>query len=109
MAFTDEMTMHMKAGRGGNGVMRLKHEKGKEFAGPSGGDGGKGGDVIIRAIRDVHILSKYRNQKEFLRSVVRMAGTTVSMAEMVRTLFGLACGSHCAQHANRRRISPPQR
>ncbi len=65
MAFTDEMTMHMKAGRGGNGVMRLKHEKGKEFAGPSGGDGGKGGDVIIRAIRDVHILSKYRNQKEF--------------------------------------------
>ncbi|KKS57916.1 MAG: GTPase obg, partial [Candidatus Nomurabacteria bacterium GW2011_GWA2_42_41] len=43
MAFIDEMTMHMKAGNGGNGVMRLKHEKGKEFAGPSGGDGGKGG------------------------------------------------------------------
>ncbi|MBI5078262.1 MAG: GTPase ObgE [Candidatus Yonathbacteria bacterium] len=65
MAFVDEMTMHMKAGNGGNGVMRLKHEKGKEFAGPSGGDGGKGGDVYIRAIRDVHILSKYRHQKEF--------------------------------------------
>lgn len=57
--------MHMKAGNGGNGVMRLKHEKGKEFAGPSGGDGGKGGDVIIRAVRDVHILSKYRHQKDF--------------------------------------------
>jgi len=65
MAFIDEMTMHMKAGNGGNGVMRLKHEKGKEFAGPSGGDGGKGGDVIIRAVRDVHILSKYRHQKDF--------------------------------------------
>jgi GTP-binding protein len=65
MAFIDEMTMHMKAGNGGNGVMRLRHEKGKEFAGPSGGDGGKGGDVYIRAIRDVHILSKYRHQKEF--------------------------------------------
>src|SRR3989304_674981 len=65
MAFIDEMTMHMKAGDGGNGVMRLKHEKGKEFAGPSGGDGGKGGDVIIRAVRDVHILSKYRHEKEY--------------------------------------------
>lgn len=65
MAFIDEMTMHMKAGNGGNGVMRLKHEKGKEFAGPSGGDGGKGGDIIIRAVRDVHILSKYRHQKDF--------------------------------------------
>ncbi len=65
MAFIDEMTIYMKAGNGGNGVMRLKHQKGKEFAGPSGGDGGKGGDVIIRAVRDVHILSKYRHQKEF--------------------------------------------
>ena len=65
MAFIDEMTMNMKAGNGGNGVMRLKHEKGKEFAGPSGGDGGKGGDVIIRAVRDVHILSKYRHEKEY--------------------------------------------
>jgi len=65
MAFIDEMTMHMKAGDGGNGVMRLKHEKGKEFAGPSGGDGGKGGDVYIRAVRDVHILVKYRHQKDF--------------------------------------------
>lgn len=65
MAFIDEMTMHMTAGRGGNGVMRLKHEKGKEFAGPSGGDGGKGGDVILRAVRDVHILLKYRHEKEY--------------------------------------------
>ncbi|MCK9345012.1 MAG: GTPase ObgE [Candidatus Pacebacteria bacterium] len=65
MAFVDEMTMHMKAGDGGNGVMRLKHEKGKEFAGPSGGDGGKGGDVYIHAVRDVHILLKYRHEKDF--------------------------------------------
>ncbi|MFZ2831750.1 MAG: GTPase ObgE [Minisyncoccia bacterium] len=65
MAFIDEMTMHMKAGNGGNGVMRLKHEKGKEFAGPSGGDGGKGGDVYVRGVRDVHILVKYRHQKDF--------------------------------------------
>jgi GTP-binding protein len=66
MAFIDELTIYMKSGDGGNGVLRFKHEKGKEFAGPSGGDGGKGGDVILRAVRDVHILSKYRHQKEFI-------------------------------------------
>ena len=66
MAFIDEMTIHMKAGDGGNGVERWKHIKSKEFAGPSGGDGGHGGEVHVRAVRDVHILSKYRHQKEFL-------------------------------------------
>ena len=66
MAFIDELKMYMKAGDGGNGVERWRHEKGKEYGGPSGGDGGKGGDVLVRAVRDVHILSKYRHQKEFI-------------------------------------------
>ena len=65
MAFIDEMKIHMKAGDGGNGVERWLNQKGKEFGGPAGGDGGKGGDVFVRAVRDVHILSKYRHQKEF--------------------------------------------
>ena len=65
MAFIDEMTIYMKAGDGGNGVERWRHDPGREFAGPSGGDGGKGGDVYVRAVRDVHILLKYRNQKEW--------------------------------------------
>ena len=55
----------MKAGDGGNGVERWRHEKGREFAGPAGGDGGEGGDVYVRAVRDVHILAKYRHEKEF--------------------------------------------
>lgn len=65
MAFVDELSIYMKAGDGGNGVERWKHEKGREFAGPSGGDGGDGGEVFVRAVRDVHILSKYRHEKEF--------------------------------------------
>ncbi len=65
MAFVDELTIHMKAGRGGNGVVRWRHEKGKEFSGASGGNGGRGGDVLIRAVRDVGILARYRNTKEF--------------------------------------------
>jgi GTP-binding protein len=65
MAFVDELSVHMTAGDGGNGVERWKHEKGREFAGPSGGDGGHGGQVFVRAVRDVHILAKYRHEKEF--------------------------------------------
>ncbi len=63
--FIDELTLHLKAGRGGDGVVRWRHEKGKDHAGPSGGNGGKGGDVYALAVRDIGILSSYRNIKEF--------------------------------------------
>ncbi len=65
MAFIDELTFSIKAGRGGDGVVRWRHEKGKEWMGPGGGNGGKGGDVYIRAIRDIAILARYKNQKEW--------------------------------------------
>jgi GTP-binding protein len=66
MAFIDELTFHVKAGNGGSGVVRWRHEKGREFAGASGGNGGKGGDVFVRAVRDLALLTQYRNQKEFV-------------------------------------------
>lgn len=65
MAFVDELTIHISAGKGGDGVYRMRHEKGKEFAGPSGGDGGKGGDVYVVGTRDLGLLFKYRHEKEF--------------------------------------------
>lgn len=65
MAFIDEMEVHIKAGKGGNGVVRWLHEYAKEFGGPSGGDGGRGGDVYVRAIADTFYLRKYMHQKEF--------------------------------------------
>ncbi len=64
--FVDEMKIKAAAGRGGNGVERWLHEKGKEFSGPAGGDGGTGGDVYFAAVRDIHKLAEYRNRKEFL-------------------------------------------
>lgn len=60
MALIDEITLHLKAGAGGNGVVSWLHEKGKEFMGPAGGDGGKGGDVYLKAIRDINRLTSYR-------------------------------------------------
>ncbi|MEX0919376.1 MAG: GTPase ObgE [Parcubacteria group bacterium] len=63
--FIDEVTLHLKAGRGGDGVVRWRHEKGKDKGGPSGGNGGKGGDVYALAVRDIGALSAYRRVKEF--------------------------------------------
>ena len=65
MAFIDEMKISAEAGRGGNGVVRWRQEKFVPKGGPSGGDGGRGGNFYIQAVRDVHILAKYKAKKEF--------------------------------------------
>src|SRR3989344_2136761 len=65
MAFIDELTIYAKAGDGGDGVVRWRHEKGVELGGPAGGDGGRGGHVYAKAVRDVHLLARYRSVKEF--------------------------------------------
>lgn len=63
--FVDDITLSLRAGKGGDGVVRWRHEKGKEFGGPSGGNGGKGGDVYAIAVRDIGILASYRHEKVF--------------------------------------------
>src|SRR3989344_6460609 len=65
MAFIDEITIHLSAGRGGSGVVRWRHEKNMAKGGPAGGDGGRGGSVYTRAIRDIGMLGRYRSEKEF--------------------------------------------
>jgi len=61
----DEIHFHAKAGHGGTGVVRWRHEKNKEYSGAAGGNGGKGGDVYVRAVRDINILSRHRSVKLF--------------------------------------------
>jgi len=63
--FVDELTIDAKAGNGGNGVVRWRHEKYKPLAGPAGGNGGNGGDVYVRAVKDLNRLSKYTGNKSF--------------------------------------------
>jgi GTP-binding protein len=65
MAFVDELTIAARAGKGGDGVVRWLHEKGKEYSGPAGGNGGDGGDVYIRGVRDINLLARYRGEKRF--------------------------------------------
>ncbi|MEK9201495.1 MAG: GTPase ObgE, partial [Patescibacteria group bacterium] len=65
MAFIDEIKLMLHSGKGGDGVVRWRHDKSKELAGPSGGNGGKGGDVYLRAVADIGILANYRSIKSF--------------------------------------------
>ena len=66
MAFIDEIKIYAEAGRGGNGVVRWHRQKFEPKGGPAGGDAGRGGDFYVRAVRDVHILLKYKAKKSFI-------------------------------------------
>ncbi len=61
----DHVTLKIQAGKGGDGVVRWRREKGIPFGGPAGGDGGQGGDVFLRVIRDIQALSIYKHKKEW--------------------------------------------
>ena len=65
MAFLDEITIQARAGKGGDGVVRWRHEKFIAKGGPNGGDGGRGGDVYVRAIRSLRVLDIYKSKKEY--------------------------------------------
>ena len=63
--FVDEVKVSVKAGRGGDGCVSFRREKYIPKGGPDGGDGGRGGDIVIQAIDNAHTLADYRNQKLF--------------------------------------------
>ena len=65
MAFVDEVTIHAEAGKGGDGVVRWLRTKSNAKGGPSGGDGGRGGDVVLEGVRDLAALSHFRFEKKF--------------------------------------------
>lgn len=64
--FVDQLTIYAKAGDGGDGVVRWNRMKYKPKGGPAGGDGGNGGNVYLRAVRDLNRLSKYTGNKRFI-------------------------------------------
>ena len=65
MKFLDEAKVYIQSGAGGNGCIAFRREKFIEFGGPSGGDGGKGGDVIVEAVDGLNTLIDYRYQQHF--------------------------------------------
>ena len=61
----DHVKINIKAGNGGDGVVRWRREKGIPFGGPAGGDGGKGGDVYLHVVRNIHALAPYKSKVEW--------------------------------------------
>jgi GTPase len=65
MKFLDQAKIYVKAGDGGAGCVSFRREKFIEFGGPDGGDGGRGGDVIIECVDGLNTLIDYRYAQHF--------------------------------------------
>ncbi|GAA1652948.1 GTPase ObgE [Microbacterium flavum] len=61
VSFVDRVTLHLRAGKGGNGCVSVRREKFKPLAGPDGGNGGHGGDVVLVADPQVTTLLSYHH------------------------------------------------
>src|ERR1700760_4982751 len=59
--FVDRVSLHVSAGRGGNGVASVHREKFKPLGGPDGGNGGPGGSILLRVDPDVTTLIDYHH------------------------------------------------
>ena len=65
MKFLDQVKIYVKAGNGGSGSPSFRREKYIEYGGPDGGDGGKGGSVILKSERNLNTLIDFRYQQHF--------------------------------------------
>jgi GTP-binding protein len=65
MKFLDLCKVYIRSGTGGGGCIAFRREKYIEYGGPNGGDGGRGGDVIVEAVDNLNTLIDFRYQQHF--------------------------------------------
>ncbi len=65
MKFLDQAKVYVRSGNGGAGAVSFLREKFLEFGGPNGGNGGRGGDVIVECVEGLNTLIDYRYQQHF--------------------------------------------
>jgi GTP-binding protein len=65
MKFLDQAKIYAKSGDGGPGSLSFRREKFIEFGGPDGGDGGRGGDIVVEAAANLNTLIDFRYQQHF--------------------------------------------
>ena len=65
MKFLDQAKIYTRSGHGGPGAVSFRREAHVPFGGPDGGDGGRGGDVVARAVAGLNTLIDYRYQQHF--------------------------------------------
>ncbi|MCF8466186.1 MAG: GTPase ObgE, partial [Sneathiella sp.] len=65
MKFLDQAKVYLRSGNGGPGALSFRREKFIEFGGPNGGDGGRGGSVVIECVDGLNTLIDFRYQQHF--------------------------------------------
>jgi GTPase len=65
MKFLDQAKIFLKSGDGGAGTVSFRREKFIEFGGPDGGDGGRGGDIVVESVANLNTLIDYRYRQHF--------------------------------------------
>ncbi len=65
MQFIDLAIIHIRSGTGGSGCSSFRREKFIEFGGPDGGDGGKGGNVVLRAVSNLNTLIDFKYKRHY--------------------------------------------
>ena len=65
MKFVDEITISVSGGKGGNGCVSFRREKFRPKGGPDGGNGGKGGDVMLKALTNIQTLADFESRRNF--------------------------------------------
>jgi GTP-binding protein len=65
MHFLDQAKIYIRSGDGGPGAVSFRREKFIEFGGPDGGDGGKGGDIVMEAVEGLNTLIDFRYTQHF--------------------------------------------
>lgn len=65
MKFLDEAKIYIQSGHGGAGCLSFRREKYVEFGGPDGGNGGKGGDIVVECVDGLNTLIDYRYKQHF--------------------------------------------
>ena len=82
MKFLDQAKIYIKAGNGGSGSASFRREKFIEFGGPDGGDGGRGGSVILSSDKNLNTLIDFRYQQHFKQKEDEMAKVKIKQEKM---------------------------
>jgi len=102
MQFLDQCKIYLKSGDGGCGAASFRREKFIEFGGPSGGDGGKGGDIVFAVADNLNTLIDYRYRQHFRAADGRPgAGRERTGADGVDLVLQVPVGTQVMEAENR--------
>ena len=106
MKFVDEARIHVKAGNGGNGCISFRRERFIPKGGPNGGDGGKGGDVILQADAQLSTLLDFSYPQQFRAGRGRPRKRQRPDGKKWRGPRHSSSGGHpCSRRSNRRGVT----